>query len=92
MKALLLNGSPRQGNTYTALEALKKSVARLENRLAELRDRRKDLEEREPFIWRDFLQDDDEVALRQAVLNKKIEELEEVVSEYESLWNAKEVA
>lgn len=75
-----------------ALEALKKSIARLDNRLAELQERRKDLEKREPFIWRDFLQDEDEVALRQAILNKKIEELEEVVSEYESLWNAREVA
>ena len=30
MKALLLNGSPRQGNTYTALEALKKGFANIE--------------------------------------------------------------
>ena len=30
MKALLLNGSPRQGNTYAALEALKKGLANIE--------------------------------------------------------------
>ena len=30
MKALLLNGSPRQGNTYAALEALKKGFANIE--------------------------------------------------------------
>ncbi|MDO5415053.1 MAG: flavodoxin family protein [Bacillota bacterium] len=30
MKALLLNGSPRQGNTYTALEALKKGFFNVE--------------------------------------------------------------
>ena len=29
MKALLLNGSPRQGNTHTALEALKKGMNQL---------------------------------------------------------------
>lgn len=29
MKALLLNGSPRQGNTYAALEALKKGFANI---------------------------------------------------------------
>jgi len=75
-----------------ALGELKKSVARLEKRLAEMKERRQALEKQEPFIWRDFLSDDEEVALRQAVLNKKIAELEEVVSEYEALWKAKEVA
>ena len=30
MKALLLNGSPRQGNTYAALEALKKGFKNIE--------------------------------------------------------------
>jgi len=75
-----------------AMEALRKSIARLESRLADLRERRKALEKEEPFIWRAFLDDADEVGLRQAVLNKKIAELEEVVLEYESLWNAKEVA
>ena len=74
------------------LEALKESVARLEKRLAEMKERRQALEKQEPFIWRDFLCDDEEVALRQAALNKQIAELEEVVSEYEALWNAKEVA
>lgn len=29
MRALLLNGSPRQGNTYAALEALKKGLANI---------------------------------------------------------------
>ncbi len=29
MKALLLNGSPRKGNTYTALEALKRGLANI---------------------------------------------------------------
>ena len=80
---------PEGGNS---LEALKKSIERLEKRLAELKERRKALEKKEPFIWREFLHDSEEVALRQSVLNKKIAELEEVVSEYESLWNAKEVA
>ena len=31
MKALLLNGSPREGNTYAALAALKKGFANIEN-------------------------------------------------------------
>ena len=31
MKILLLNGSPRRGNTYTALEVLKRSFANIPN-------------------------------------------------------------
>lgn len=88
----VVGGTARAPEGGDALEVLKKSVARLEKRLAEMKERRHELEKQEPFIWRDFLQDDEEVALRQAVLNKSISELEEVVSEYEVLWNAKEVA
>lgn len=88
----VLGGAATVPEAGDALEALKKSISRLEMRLAELQERRKDLEKQEPFVWKDFLGDEEEVALRQTVLNKKIAKLEEVVSEYESLWSAKEVA
>lgn len=88
----VLGGAAAVPEDGDALEALKKSISRLEMRLAELQEQRKNLEQQEPFVWKDFLGDEEEVALRQAVLNKKIAELEEVISEYESLWSAKEVA
>ena len=88
----VVSGAVETPEGEDALEALKKSIARLEKRLAELQERRIDLEKQEPFIWRKFLEDSEAVAMRQAVLDKKIAELEEVVLEYESLWNAKEVA
>lgn len=88
----VLGGAATVPEDGDVLESLKKSIARLEKRLEELKEQRRNLEQQEPFVWKDFLGDEEEVALRQAVLNKKIAELDEVVSEYESLWNAKEVA
>lgn len=70
-----------------ALEELKRSIARLEQRLHELETRRAELAKKEPFCWQEFLENADEVSVRQATLHRQIEALEETVGEYETLWN-----
>ena len=75
-----------------ALEELKQSIASLERRLHELLQRRTELEKQEPFCWREFLDNADEVASRQAELRKQIERFEGVLYEYETLWNQRGVA
>ena len=75
-----------------ALEELKESIVRLETRLHDQENRRAELAKKEPFCWQEFLENADEVAVRQATLQQQIEALEEVVGEYEMLWNQREVA
>ena len=75
-----------------ALEELKQSIARLEKRLHDQVNRRAELTKKEPFCWQEFLENADEVAVRQATLQQQIKALEEVVGEYEALWNQREVA
>lgn len=73
-----------------SLEDLKQGIVRLELRLRELTARRAELEREEPFCWREFLKDDNEVSVRQTELRRQIERFEGVVGEYETLWNQRE--
>lgn len=88
----VLKGRKTVETVVNALEELKRSIARLEARLHDLERRRGELEQKEPFCWREFLGNADEVAVRQAELRKQIEQFEGVVREYETLWKRREVA
>ena len=74
------------------MEELKQSIARLEKRLHDQENHRAELAKKEPFCWQEFLENADEVAVRQATLQQQIKALEEVLGEYEALWNQREVA
>ena len=88
----VLKGQKTIVTGVNALEELKQTVSRLEMRFHELTTRRAELMRKEPFCWWEFLDDEDEVSARQATLRQQIVSLEEVVGEYEALWNRREVA
>ena len=88
----VLKGEKTVAAGLNSLDELRRTVECLEKRLKDFTERRTALAKEEPFCWRELLDDEDEVAVRQATLQQQIEALEEVVEEYRMLWNQREVA
>jgi len=80
----VLKGKSTVPKSVGSMEELSKRIEQLKAKYEALQERRKKLEQEEPFIWRKLLQNDEDVAKRRAEL-----ELEDIAAEYERLWNEK---
>lgn len=76
----------------SGLEMLRKEVVRLESRLKQATAKREALMCEQPYCWKELLECEEDVVLRQDTLKAEIEKLEEAVREYEKLWNDREAA
>ena len=68
------------------IEELKRRIAALKDRSAEVSKRTADLRAHVPFTYEEFLDDEEEVKLRKSQLMTQIEQLESAIKEYEKLW------
>lgn len=69
------------------MAGLEASIAKLEAKCSELRGRNAALKVRPPFVYKEFLDDADEVDARRNRLLAQIKALEKSVGEYEEAWN-----
>jgi len=83
----VVGGAEAPVNATDGMTALKDAVAALEKRCAELRTRQKELVSKKPFIYEEFLADDDEVELRKQEIFNRISALESVIKKYKEEWS-----
>ncbi len=72
-----------------SMDELVKRTTRLRQRYDALLEKRRETESKEPFVWRELLHDDGEVARRRAELDRQIQSLNAAIDEYEDRWNDK---
>ena len=71
------------------MEELLRRTNRLRQKYDALLEKRRETESQEPFVWRELLHDNGEVARRRAELDRQIKTLSAAIQEYEDRWNDK---
>lgn len=61
----------------------------LQTKYDALLEKRRETESQEPFVWRELLRDNGEVARRRDELDRQIKSLSAAIEEYENRWNDK---
>lgn len=71
------------------MQELLRRTNRLRQKYDALLEKRRETESQEPFVWRELLHDNGEVARRRAELDRQIKSLSAAIEEYEDRWNDK---
>lgn len=71
------------------MEELLRRINRLRQKYDALLEKRRETESQEPFVWRELLHANGEVARRRDELDRQIKSLSAAIEEYEDRWNDK---